>query len=266
MQMLWLHTLRPLLADLALPPSPFLIALAASWPLIARRPRAGSAIAAAAAVCLWITSCLGAAGLASQMLLPQFPALSAQRMEALRTDSQLERRTAIIALGSGIQQYAPEYGGPKLTSESLERLRYAIWLGRELRLPVGFSGGLGWAAAPGQAEAAAAQDVATYEFKAPLRWAESRSRDTRENAAETIALLRADDIQRVIVVTSAVHMPRAIAAFEAAAAGTVIVFEAAPMNLAPSSRRALFDWVPSGEGITQFRAVMREWLWALGGA
>ena len=43
-------------------------------------------------------------------------------------------------------------------------------------------------------------------------------------------------------------------------------FEAAPMNLDPRSRRTLFDWVPSGEGVTQFRAVMGERLWALGGA
>lgn len=45
MQTLWLHTLKPLLVDLALPPSPFLIALAAIWPLHVRRPCAGPAIA-----------------------------------------------------------------------------------------------------------------------------------------------------------------------------------------------------------------------------
>lgn len=53
MEAFWLYTLRPLLADIALPPTPFLIALAVTWPFFTKRPRAGPAVAAAAAFCIW---------------------------------------------------------------------------------------------------------------------------------------------------------------------------------------------------------------------
>ena len=266
MSELWLVTLRPVLADLALPPVPLILALLAAWPLLVRKPLAGRAVVVMTAVALWLSSCLGPAELASQLLLRQYPHLSPQRMEALRQDAEMHHRSGIVALGSGIQQYAPEYGGPKLTGESLERLRYAIWLGRELKLPVGFSGGLGWAAQEGTAEATAAQAVATQEFKAPLRWVEISSRDTRQNASETVALLRAAGVQRIIVVTSAVHMPRAMAAFKEASEGTAMVFEPAPLGVNSGSRRQIFNWIPSEEGIALMRLVVREWLWALGGA
>lgn len=266
MQSIWIVTVRPLLADLALPPVPLIIALIAAWPLLVRKPLIGRLLMMACAVSLWLSSSLGPAEFASQVLLRQYHPMTSQRLDSLRADVKLHENTGIIALGSGIQQFAPEYGGPKLTSESLERLLYAIWLGRQLQLPVGFSGGLGWAAEDGLAEAIAARDVARSEFHVLLRWVESRSRDTRQNASETVALLRADGIERVVLVTSTVHMPRAMAAFEAATKGTSMVVEPAPIGAFSSSRQRVFDWIPSGDGIALMRLVIREWLWALGGA
>ena len=223
---------------------------------------------AALVASLWVSASLGASVFARKVLLQDYPAMSPLRLQEVKRDPQLHASTAVIALGAGVHPVAPEYGEPNLTSESLERLRYAIWLARELEVPAGFSGGLGWAASEstGTSEAAIAQRIATAEFKHPLRWVEGRSRDTRENARETVALLRLDGIRRIVVVTSALHMPRAMAAFRLAASGQDLVLESAPIGAAPSSRSAVFDWLPSAEGTSQFRAVMREWLWALGGA
>ena len=46
--------------------------------------------------------------------------------------------------------------------------------------------------------------------QSPLRWTEDRSRDTRENAAATVALLRAAGVRQIVLVTHASHMPRAM--------------------------------------------------------
>jgi uncharacterized SAM-binding protein YcdF (DUF218 family) len=265
----WLSTLRPLIADLVLPPVPLFVVLLVAMHLAAKHPRASRFALLAGMVGLWTTSSLGAAELASRMLLAQFDPLSRQRISELREAASLNGRTGVVALGSGVQAFAPEYGGPKLTGESLARLLYAIRLGRELGAPVGFSGGIGWAGEPGPTEAEAAQQAASLDFGMRLRWVEARSRDTRQNAVETVNLLLADDVQRIVIVTSAAHMQRSIAAFADAAAnaGTPdLILVPAPMNFTPRTRSRVFDWLPSSEGFTHFRVVLREYILVLGGA
>jgi uncharacterized SAM-binding protein YcdF (DUF218 family) len=266
---LWLWTVRPLLADLVLPPFPFLVVLLCALFLAPRRPRASRGALLAGIAGLWITSCLGAAEMAARTLLVQFEPLSKQQIRALRDAVSLEGRTAVIALGSGVQAFAPEYEGPSLTGESLARLVYATRLGRELGVPVGFSGGLGWAGEPGPTEAEAAQQSAFVDFRLRLGWAEARSRDTRENASETVKMVVADGIRRIIVVTSAAHMQRSLAAFDRAAKQADVqdlVLVPAPMGFSPRSRSRMFDWLPSAEGLVHFRVVMREYLLDKAGA
>ena len=72
------------------------------------------------------------------------------------------------------------------------------------------------AEAGGSTEAAIADRIAREEFGLPLRWREDRSRDTRENAAASVRLLRAAGVRRIVLVTHAWHMPRALRAFQEA--------------------------------------------------
>lgn len=266
---LWLSTIRPVLADLVLPPVPFFALILVAVYLVKESPRASRVAALVGIAGLWATSCLGPAEIAGRTLLEQFAPLSSESIHEMRKAPVISRRTGVIALGSGVQAFAPEYSGPKLTGESLERLLYAIRLGRELGAPVGFSGGLGWAAEPGPTEAATAQQTASQDFGVTLRWVEGRSRDTRENAGATVSLLLADGVRLIVVVTSAAHMQRSISAFAHAAkqAGAPdLILVPAPMNFSPRSRSRFFDWVPSAEGFSHFRVVLREYVLALGGA
>ena len=116
-----------------------------------------------------------------------------------------------------MEALAPEYGVSNLTAGSLERLRFGIWLGRETRLPVGFTGGVGWAQTDAKPEAQIASQIAATEFGRPLKWIEENSRDTRENAVRTVALLKPQGIRHIVLVTHGYHMPRALRDFEAAA-------------------------------------------------
>jgi uncharacterized SAM-binding protein YcdF (DUF218 family) len=86
------------------------------------------------------------------------------------------------------------------------------------------------------------------------------SRDTRENAQYSAALLRDLDVQQVVLVTHGWHMPRALRAFKDAAAREKAQWEIvpAPMGLGQSVERPALRWIPSSEGVQLVRAVLRE--------
>jgi uncharacterized SAM-binding protein YcdF (DUF218 family) len=146
-----------------------------------------------------------------------------------------------------------------LQAKSLERLRYGLWLGRETGLPVAFSGGVGWAEEGDSPEAEVAARIARDEFNRPLRWTETRSHDTRENAALTVPLLREAGVREIVLVTHAFHMPRALRVFTTVA-GTDIRVVPAPLGLVRPGDRPVLDWLPSGKGFMDVRDVLREML------
>ena len=83
-----------------------------------------------------------------------------------------------------------------------------------------------------------------------------QSRDTAENAEQIRALLARDGIQRIALVTSAWHMPRAAQLFSAA--GFTVL--QAPTNFAAATQRPLLEWLPSPPGLQASQRVLREWL------
>jgi len=171
-------------------------------------------------------------------------------------------------LGAGRKREAPEYGSADLKPMTLERLRYGLWLGRQTRLPVGYSGGLGFGSPPGPTEAAIAARIAERDFNARLRWLEDRSRDTNENARYSVPLLRAAGIDRIVLVTHGFHQRRALAAFERAAAqdGAAMRVIAASVGLPPPGALEPGDWLPSSEGFAMTRLALHEWLGRIAGA
>jgi uncharacterized SAM-binding protein YcdF (DUF218 family) len=137
------------------------------------------------------------------------------------------------------------------------RLHHAAGLARETGLPLAFAGGVGWAnvgtAAPTEAQAAEAA-LAVWGLR--LKWSDDRSRDTEENARATAALLQADGVRRIALVTHNTHMPRSVLQFEAAG------FEVLPASMGavlPRSR-AVLEWLPSARGLWASQDVLREWL------
>ena len=116
--------------------------------------------------------------------------MSFDRVRELRAEVQAKKPVAIVVLGAGVEPFAPEYGVSSLLYPSLERLRYGLWLARETGAPVAFSGGVGLGQPDAAAEAKVAAKIAAEEFNRPLRWQEEDSRDTRENATRTLALLK----------------------------------------------------------------------------
>jgi uncharacterized SAM-binding protein YcdF (DUF218 family) len=259
-----LQAWKPLLAALLLPPVPLLVLVLFGARLILPRRGLGWLVVIVSVALLWLSTCTGTATLLSQFVLRPPAPMSSERIQALKAQARTTP-TAIFVLGGGLEPFAPEYGVASLSRTSLERLRYGIWLSRETGLPLGFTGGIGWAQPDSKPEAQIAAQIAASEFGRPLKWVEDDSRDTRENARRTVALLRTTGIKDVVLVTHGWHMPRAVAAFEAAAVGSLRI-EAAPMGLARGTLRPPLDWFPSGKGMLEVRNILHELLGRLAGA
>ena len=260
---LGIESWKPVLAALLLPPVPLLVMLLVGVRLILPRRGLGWFVVILSVVLLWLSNCTGTAQALTQFALHPPPALSPDRIKELK--AQAKGPIAIMVLGGGIEPYAPEYGAGNLRYRSLERLRYGLWLGRETGLPVGFSGGVGWAQPDATPEARIASQIAAADFGRPLKWVEENSRDTRENAARSVALLRKSGINHIVLVTHGWHMPRAVAAFEAAA-GADMRIEAAPMGLAQRVELPSLAWVPTSDGASDVRAILRELMGRVAGA
>ncbi len=248
-----------------LPPVPMLLLVLLGARLMFRRRLLAWSLVMTGVVGIWL-ACTPAVGvLLTRALLTPPPALS---LDAVR---ELKRapNTVIVVLGGGRQVLAPEYALSNLSPYSMERLRYGLWLGRETALPVAFSGGAGHGAPEGASEAEIAARIAEREFGRPLRWTEAESRDTRENAMRTVALLEPEGVQRIVLVTHDFHMKRALRNFQRAAqqhSGLPLVLPA-PMGLpVPGKGLEPRDWLPSAGGLTDTNLALREWIGYLAGA
>jgi uncharacterized SAM-binding protein YcdF (DUF218 family) len=263
--LLGIESWKPILAALLLPPVPLLVLVLIGARLILPRRGLGWLLILVSVALLWLSACTGAAQLFERFVLRPPAALSPERIQQLKTEAAGKPTTAIVVLGGGLQRYAPEYDVSNLKSVAVARLRYGLWLGRQTGLPVAYSGGVGWAQIDAEPEALTAQRIATREFGRPLAWAETRSRDTRENAARSLALLRPTGVRHIVLVTDGWHMPRALRAFREAA-GDDVRIEPAPMGLARNAEQPALRWLPSIEGFAAMRHMLHEMLGRLAGA
>ena len=253
---------KPLLGALLLPPVPLLLLVLVGTRLMFRRRLVAWLLVLVGVLGIYF-SCTTALGTALQKsLLQPPPAL----LEAQIAELKRAPKTAIVVLGGGRRPFAAEYGTSTLNARGIERLRYGVWLAKETNLPLAFSGGVGHGSEPGPAEADIAARIAEREFGRPLRWVENESRDTRENAFKSVALLQAQGIEQIVVVTHAYHLPRAMAHFQAAVQGKPMRLVAAPTGLLSSGRLRASDWVPTVLGFEDNRLAWHEWIGRLMGA
>ena len=122
---------------------------------------------------------------------------------------------AIIVLGGGVRPVSNPLVYPDLT-HSADRIWHAARLYHAGKAPLIIaSGGNVWPHLRRQSEAEAIRVVLNaFGVSDDVIVTEDRSRNTRQNAVFTAGLAVSQGIRRVLLVTSAVHMARAEAAFE----------------------------------------------------
>lgn len=264
--LLWLgiDAWRPVLSAMLMPPVPFLVLVLAGARLFSRYRVRAWLVVLLGCLGVWASSTQIVGHGLTQWLLPPTRSLTPTEIAELKKAP----RTAIVVLGGGHRDLAPEYGVSELQPMGLERLRFGLWLARQTELPVLFSGGRAHGSAPGQSEAEIAVRTAERDFGRPLRWTEAESRDTRENALRSVALLNREGIERIVVVTHGYHMPRALDNFRRALAqsGAGMQLVAAPMGITPMFRPRTIDFLPTRSGYNQVLLVLHEFFGRLIGA
>jgi len=190
---------------LLLSPPALLILLAASGTLLYGR-RLGRILTWSSLVLLYLLSTEPVSDALLRPLESEVP--------PLRTEAITGKNQAIVLLGSGVYEHSPEYEGrDSLPPVALMRTTYAASLARSSRLPVYTVGGnpLHPQSRP--------EGVIMHDWLVRLGVSsgkinvESHANTTCESADRLAPMLAADQIHGIVLVTSAVHMPRAINCF-----------------------------------------------------
>jgi uncharacterized SAM-binding protein YcdF (DUF218 family) len=259
--LLGIQSWKPILTAVALPPVPWLLLMLVGARMMFWRRTLSWLVMLLGAAGVWLSCTTGVGYWLERTALKPPPALEPDRIaEIKRIAGVAGNKVAIVVLGGGREAMAPEYGLANLNHRSLQRLHYGVWLARQTGAPILFSGGVGHADSVGVSEAEAAARIAERDYGKPLTWTESESRDTRENAVRSVAMLKPAGITDLILVTHAYHMPRAMRAFqlEVQRSGSPIRIWPAPMGLAQPSERSVLSWLPTMSGFERVHLVLHE--------
>ncbi|BCX70683.1 YdcF family protein [Pseudomonas izuensis] len=239
---------RYFVKQLLLPPGILLLLLLLAWCLRRSRPRLASFCFALGLGGFWLMS-LPVVVQWSASLLEREPPLALEEWVTLG-----QRADAIVVLGSGRERGDLAWGEDQPTGVGLERQRYAARLAKASGLPILTSGGLHYGTPPTEAKLMA--DSLHDDFGVTVRWQEGRSRTTWENAQLSAEVLLPAGIKRVVLVTQAWHMPRAVWSFRKA--GFEVV--PAPMGFlgTDDNGKPLGGWMPEINAIWRSGQLINE--------
>ncbi len=236
------------ICEILLPPSGFILLLAIGlffWLIRLRKLAAFSILLAV--VSLYFLSTPFVAHKLLDPLQYQYKVL-----KAVPEDTQ-----AIVVLAGGRTPIAREYANlDTVNAKTLERLRYAARLSRVYQLPILVSGGS--VNDERQSEASLMKKVLETDFGVEVKWMEEKSKTTFENARFTKKVLNEDSISKVLLVTHAYHMSRAMWCFEDVDLEPI----AAPTIFYKrnTSTKELKQYIPNAKSLMASRLALHEYI------
>jgi uncharacterized SAM-binding protein YcdF (DUF218 family) len=238
-----------------LPPGGFIFSVALGLLCLKKYPRLGYSLSFGGLALLYLLS-LPATAVTMMSWLEPSAALTEAEITIAKSDSEHSPQ-AIVILGAGRHYNSPEFSADSPNAMALERIRYGVWLARRSLLPLLVSGGLGNKAENILSEAQLMKQLIESEYALPVRWAETQSRNTYENAQFSVPLLKSEGITRIYLVSHALHMRRSVAAFERQG---ITVFPA-PTVFNSRSQRAwgLNMFLPSAYALHNNTRALHEW-------
>ena len=165
----------------------------------------------------------------------------------------------IVLLGGSVSPVMPP-GFDIGMSDSIDRVRKAGQLQRlgKGKLIIVAAGNQPWDSLA-QTEAQATE-VLLLEWGVPASAIvlDGASRNTRENALNSAILVEEHSCGRPLLVTSAAHMPRSVAAFQKV--GVDVFPVSTDVRVSREPHLTVFDWLPNAGSLGMTTDAMREWI------
>ncbi|MBY6203953.1 YdcF family protein [Halomonas denitrificans] len=244
-----MELIEKLLLALLLPPGgPILLALVGLW-LAWRDWRGGKTLVFVALAALWLSATPAVSDLLRGRLESMYPP---------KPIGEVPAADAIVVLGGGIDPPTSRSPDPNLGAAA-DRYWHAYRLWRAGKAPeILISGGaLPWRDAGGSEAEAAVAFLVDLGVPADRILLEPASLDTRQNAQLSADLLRARGADRMLLVTSALHMRRALKHFDAVG---VEVFTAPTDHEVRDDPPGLLRWLPDSSALDGSRRALKEML------
>ena len=172
--------------------------------------------------------------------------------------SEVKDAKAIVVLAGGIYDGVPDFDGTGQNSESSTvRLVAGLRLHRALHLPMVLSGGR-------LSDDTATEASLEYRFlkacgvEEQYLIKEDRSRNTAENAKYVKQICQQRNFDKVILVTSAFHMPRSVAFFKRE--GVDVIPYPTDYKTSRNTRLNAFAFTPQAENLYHSSIAMKEYL------
>jgi uncharacterized SAM-binding protein YcdF (DUF218 family) len=216
----------------------------AVWGVVRRRPGRW----------MWLGAALGLAACSNGAVAS---ALAATLERSVPQVSLPSHPPALIVLSGGMLPGAD--GRPVLATDSLVRTLYAAQLQQRLQADWIVASGGPTRRVPGGGPIGAAMRDLLVQLGVPAEriLVEGASQTTYENAVFTARLLETKRIRRVVLVTEAMHMPRALQVFRAT---SLDVTPAPCCGVAQHQPRWKDGWLPSPSAALTVQRVAHEWI------
>ncbi len=246
------------LLDVLLSPLAWALALCL-WAIPRKTPRRGQRWAApAAALVLYVFSIEPTANALSR-------ALETEVTSSAKADVTYD---AVVLLGGLVDDRATATFGPPQYNEDVERMlvTFDLLRGGRARTAIVSSGAYDASRAEVVEARVIAKQLEDWGVAHDRVIVEDQAKNTRENAVFVAKLARERGMGRLLVVTSAMHMPRALDCFRAVG----LEVDALPVDFRSfDSGRFSTSWLPRAGFLAQSSAVLRErfgrWIYRLRG-
>lgn len=195
------------------------------------------------------------------------PAVSETLVQTLEMQFQVEsienfpQADAVVVLSGGVATVRPGSGSAR-PEETFDRLYqgYLLYKAGKAPLIVLSGGSISWRVQSSSRTESELMADLLKEMGVPPRsiLVEGQSRNTFENAQNTARILEKTGSGRILLATSALHMPRAVACFEQT--GLDVVPAPADYLIDVQARTDFLDYLPDVHALAESTAVIKEYL------
>ena len=221
-------------------------------------PRSRVGLIIAALVILWLSSTTGFSRLIAQSLEWQYP-----------PPDEIPAADVVVVLGGGTEPAA--YPRPSVEVNSAgDRVLFAASLYKEGKAAhILLSGGdISWL---NEGATTPAEDMASIlsviGIPESALWLETKSQNTYENALYSKEILAENEIEQILLVTSAMHMPRSVALFEKQGVEVIpvpvdfnITDDESPQDKNGNLQSKIIDVIPQASNLSHTTNAMKVYL------